>query len=256
MAKAKPPLNPFAAAQVKPTAVSKPKAEVVLAEAVIDASGAELYSQATVIEAMNNFAVGKAKADEGEALMETTRPIVTALGLQVYAEQFVELERKPENPKITTDANGTGVLIGVSFVDRQINLNEAEYANLCNLVGAGEAEKMVENRNTFILKPDTLDLEVEVKVNGKAIKDTVMNHMARVLGETFAENPAIIANLFELKPVFRTQKGVIHNALKLVGTPRDGSTPHRVQSFLKAVKSPITLKPTGSPTPIAAKPAK
>jgi len=250
MAKAKtPPPNPFAVAKVKAPAASKPKTEVQMAGAVIDASGREIYSQKAVISAMENYALGRAKVDEGDALMETTRPIVTAAGLQVFAELFVELERKPDNPKLTTDPNGNGVLMGVAFVDKQINLNEDEYANLANIVGAAAAEKMVENRNIFTLKPDTLDTEVEIidKASGKVSKDTVMNHMAQALGELFKDHPAIIDNLFELKPVFRTQKGVLHEALKHVGQPRDPGTQHRVQAFIRAIKTPISLKPGGTP---------
>lgn len=242
------PINPFMAAKAKPAAASKPKVEVQLAGDVIEADGKVKYTREQVVAALENYCLGHDQADEAEALMNTAKPIVTAMGLQVYAQQWIALQRKPDSPKVTTDPNATRLLT-YTFQDRQINLNEGEYAILCNLLGADVAEANVENRNEFKLKPETLDTSIHIKDSkGKTHEKTVMEFVAEALQEKFVDHPDILANLFEMKPIFRTQKSVLHKALQLTMTAQgiaDKTLSHRIQAFVKAIKTPISLKPSG-----------
>ncbi len=241
MAKAN--INPFAVATSKAPAAAKPKNEVIVAGAVLDTAGAELYPASAVIEAMDNFAVGKGKYDEGDAMMKTNRPIIDAFGLQTFAERFLDQDRVPDSSKLTTKRDGSGTTMTYIVINKQMNLNPAEFAEFSSLVGAAAAHANVEDRNVFTLKSDTLETEVECKdVKGKPVKKSVQDHLIDALQLKFADSPEILANLFEVKPIFKTTPDLLHKGLGLVASNRDKNAVHRLQAFTRVIKAITQVK--------------
>lgn len=241
MAKA-PLVNPFAAAKKAVPAAAKPKTSVIVADAVLDPTGGQLYSQDDVVQAINNYCDGDSLVNQGDAMMKTSRPVVLAFGKQVFCREWAVTGKTPENPKITTDPRGTGRLIGISFNDREVNLKDEEFADMVALMGTDVAEASVTRRNEFKLKPDVLETEVEIKdAKGKLVKKQVMEHIADALQAKFADHPEILGNLFEMKEVFKTSKGLIHKGYQIcqsMPAPAIG-----LQKYLDAIKTVIQLKP-------------
>lgn len=240
------PVNPFASAKKATPVASKPKANVIVAGDVLDPNGQVLFERAAVVDAINNYCEGDTMVKQGEAMMTTNRPTVLAFGKQAYTQNWVELQRLPDNPKISTDATGTGRIIGCGFNDRQVNLNDAEFAEMVALMGADAAEANVTRRNEFKLNPEVLDQEVACKdlKTGKPVTKPVMEHIAEALQAKFADNPEILGNLFSLTEVFKTNKGLIHKGLQLATqNPKSPAAAIQLQEFLRVTKTVIQLKP-------------
>jgi hypothetical protein len=247
MAKAAPP-NPFATARTAAPASSKPRTNVYNVADVLAPTGGVLYSRDAVSSAIENFCKGKEQYDEGKTLMDMNRPPIEAFGIYGFCGEWLAGGKLPENPKLTTDPNGAGYVIGISFVDKEVNLTDDEYTHIANLIGAPAAEANTVKRDVFTLNGDVLDQEVEVadpNNKGKKVADTVMNHVAAALTEKFKDNPEILANLFTRKPIHRTAKGLIHKGLQLVcqNGLRDPSARFKLGEFIRGTKTVIQLKP-------------
>jgi hypothetical protein len=243
--KAAPLVNPFGVARVKAPAAEKPKTHVFVAEAVIDASGAVRYPQDAVKDALGQFIEGKKLLDQGKGLQDTSRPVIEAFGYQIFAQQWLREDRRPDNPKLTSIPDGTGSTVGFIVQDRQANLNPDEYANLCNLVGTEVAETLVEDTQVFSFNSDTLAQKITIKdVSGKDQTKLVQDFVAEALQLRFADHPEVMQTLLEVKPVFRTAPGVIDKGLALVAKVRDKTVGERLVAWLTAIKATVSLKAT------------
>lgn len=234
--------NPFAAAKRAVPASQAPKGSIYIADAVLDQNQRELFPRAQVIQAHEAFMEGHRMATEAENMMSANRPILLAFGRARWCNEYIGLGKPPENPKIVRDATGAGGAINFIIQDRQINMNDDEKARLANIVGADRVDECVVNEEVFTLNAETL--ERTVKVNGT--EDTVMNHLAAAIQDKFADHPQLVAELFTVKPVQRTAKGLIDRGVELVTKgDRSPAALQRLVSFIETGKFSTQLKPAG-----------
>ena len=250
MAKSSSP-NPFNAAKRATTTATQSKGSIYVADTVLDSQGRELFAKPQVVAAMDTFVQGHQQAASAKTMMETSRPIIEAFATDRFTREWVTTRKLPENPKVTTQQGG-GTAIGIAFVDKSIKLSDDEKTRLAALVGANNIDGCVETKEVFTLDPDVLDQEVTIQVKdakGKVTPktDTVMNHMAAALQETFKDHPDLLASLFTVKPVQQTAKGLIDRGLELaVGTNSGVQAAARLVEFIATIKTPVQLKPVGA----------
>jgi hypothetical protein len=233
--------NPFGAARRITPAASASKSAVLLATAVVNAQGQEVFSVQQTKDALTNFVQGAREAAAAKNLMEGSRPIIESLGTYLFARDWHGTRKRPDNPKISADPGAATVNFIVQ--DRMINVSDDEAARIQTFMG-DHFEGAVVSKEVFTLDSDVLDQELTVKVKdskGKQVekKDTVMNHVANALQGYFADHPDLLASLFTVKPVQQTAKGLIDRGLEVANSP------HRLVEFMDTIKAAIQVKPVG-----------
>ena len=135
----------------------------------------------------------------------------------------------------------------INFIvqDRQVILSDDEKARLTSIVGAAKIDSCIMARDEFTLNSAVLEQTVTIHVadaKGKKTEktNTVMNLLAEVIQERFAELPELVSQLFTVKPVQKTAKGLIDRALEFAGDQ------YSLQTFMDAIKTVRQLKPVGA----------
>ncbi len=228
-------VDPFAVASEAVAPSQRSDGDIIFADALFDRTTKEiLYPKNVIEQAVMNYAKGKRMADDAEALMSGSRKPILEFGMDRFAEMYVAKGSRPANPKIFSDAEAHAV-IGMSFLDSHINLEENQYVQLEMVVGSKLAKDLVEKFDQFSFNTKVLSEKVKVEEDGKEIEKTVQ----QLVAEALKTLPAGIASrLLVKKNVFRTKKGIIDRGLELVG--KDVS---RLVNYLKAADFTIQLKP-------------
>lgn len=248
MAKAKTAApNPFGAAKTKaPAGVSKKDDEAIVAQDFTSYSG-DKFSKDDTTEAIHNFCEGSSLYKSGESMMKSSRPVILHLARTMFAKRWLSLGKRPSNPLVSTDPGGRGDRLKVVFQDRATKLNDESYAALANLIGAEAAEVSTLKQDEFQINSELLHQEVDVKRDGKVVKQTVMEAIAEALQEKFAPSPEILAELFEVNHRFETQKGLIDKGLQLVAQgSSDSVAATKLAEFLVVGNFTTQLKPGSS----------
>lgn len=246
---AKAPVNPFAAAAKKGSSTLKSKSPIYVAKDCKDfVTGKLTYSRDEVANALENVAEGVKMIALGDAMKEQNRPIVEVFATTNFVQDWVLAGSRPENPKVVQNEIGDGYHCQVSFVDSAKKLDDNQFGKLANLIGAEKAEESVERRHDFTINPDLLGDEVNVKKDGKVVKQNVMEAITEALQDRFGPSPEILGSLFVAKEVFTTKKGLIDRGIQLVTTGKTTADMARMAQFLDAIRATISLKPGGSPS--------
>lgn len=241
MAKAT-PVNPFTAAKVKPTAALKPDSPIFLPADTTTYDGGH-YKAADIIDAVNNYAKGNAMEKEADAMQKASRPTILAVARTLFAMDWLKRGTRPSTPKMYSDPQGKGSMLSIIFMDKSIKMDDNRYATLCNLIGADNAQKNTTQRDDFSFNPDLLEDEVEVKKDGKIIKQKVMTAIAEALQDKFAPSPAILANLFHITPKFETNKGLLDKLPQFVAKDGTVASAHRLAQAMVDTSVVTQIKP-------------
>lgn len=196
-------------------AKKKSTAPIFVAADVVDPDGKTIFTKEQVKEAITGFAQGKELEKQGQALMETHRPALSEFGRRNFCRVWASTGSPPSSsPKLTTNEAGTGTMITMSFVDRQMNLTDDQYAHLSNVIGPKNAEEAVERYTQY-----TIDAKLaarEETINGE--KATIQDHIEKALMAYFPEDKHdLLGEMLKPKDVFQTKKGIIQRGLDFVG---------------------------------------
>lgn len=230
-----------------PGAGKKPPANIVVASDIVEPSLNLNLKQAEIIAAIEGFAEGKKMYDEGDSMMKTHRPVLTAAATFTYARQWVQQGSQPETPKLTTKGDGSGVFISSIFFDKEVNIADPEIATLANVIGAGPAEASVSKYDQISFNDEKANVKVQITEKGKKVEKTLIEIVDAAITEAFTKYGIQdqLPGLFEVKEVSKTKKGLLPQGLTLVGGPQPGAIPKLV-SFLQAAKIVLGFKPGSS----------
>jgi hypothetical protein len=221
----------------------KPAANIIpAADLVNPEGGAVIFSRDQVVEAMEGTAEGKRLEDQGKALQVMHRPTLVQFVQRNMVKQWVSSGRQPENPKLSTNSDGTGTIIGAALVDKAMKMDDNQYQELVSVIGEKQAEANVVHRDEISFNNEKVNQEVEV--GGKT--RTVLEIVDEAITEAFKKikREDLLQGLFEVKEVFETKKGLLPNALTLVGGPVPGAQV-KMYDLLQAARVITNLKPSG-----------
>jgi hypothetical protein len=200
-----------------------------------------LFSRDQVAEAIQGYAEGDSLFKQGEALKKLHRPTVEAFGQHNYVQGWANDGTFPEhNPKLVVNSDASGTLITYMVIDKEVKIDEGQFANLANLIGAPEAEANTVKRDEIYFNQDRLETQVEVKEKGKTVSKSVLELIDEAVSTalTNAGREDLLDGLFEIKPKFTTRKGLIKKGLSLVG-----ASPTKLAEFVDATQAIVSLRP-------------
>jgi hypothetical protein len=241
------PVDPFASARRSNTVQSEGKAPIFIAAPVLNPDGSEIYSQTDVSGAINSYCQGHDLTTQGKSMMEVNQPIIATFAMHRWAEEYVNINGMPENPKIAAQQSG-GSSLTYSFVNRSINVTAKDIERLEVLVGKQNIPSCIVVDDVFTLNSNVLQTEVTIKGDdGKPVKDTVQRHITAALQAKFKDHPELLASLFTVKPVQQTAKDLIKRGIELVTRgDRNRTAIHKLVQFLQVGKFCQQIKPTGA----------
>lgn len=202
-------------------------------------TGAVKYSKEQVIDAVRGFAEGKELEKQGQTLMETHKPLLSEFARTGFSKLWAAAGTRPRSPKITTNADGTGTQITMSFIDKSSLMNDEQYADLVNLVGVANAEDAVERFTQYSIDAKLASQEVEIG----GVKATFQEHMETALVSYFPEQyHDTIGAMLKPKEVFQTKKGLLDRGLDMVGRGSAGAW-LKLAQFLVTARVITAYKP-------------
>lgn len=235
-------------------AAAKPKANIIVASDVLDPETQNVVFTANqVVEAIDGYAEGHKLEEQGKALKEMHRPTLVQTAQRGFSKQWVAEGTQPENPKITTNAQGTGTFVGAAFVDREMKLDENQFNEIVAVIGEEKAEANIVRRDEISFNPEKLNtVLVPAKLDPKTQEEiepaqTVLDLVDEAISAALqkAGREDVLEGLFVVKEVFQTKKGLLPKALGLVGGPGPGAQV-KLYDLLNAARVITTLKPGGA----------
>lgn len=224
-----------------PGAAAKPKANIIVAADVIDPETQNVvFNRDQIIEAIDGYAEGHKLEEQGKALKEMHRPTLVQTAQRGFAKQWVAAGSQPENPKLTTNEQGTGTFIGAAFVDREMKLDENQFNELAAVIGQEAAEANTTHRDEISFNAEKLNQTVKVGADEKTVLELVDEAITNAFTKIKRED--LLEGLFVVKEVFQTNKGLLPKGLSLVGGPGAGAQ-SKLYEFLNAARVITTLKP-------------
>lgn len=234
--------NPFASAQRKaPAGAKKSDAPIYPAADTKTYDGGD-YKRAQIVESINAYASGHEMFEQGKAMKDTSRPTILVVARTLFARDWLNAGKRPSSPALVTDANTVGTMLKVIFMDSVKKLDEGSYGTLANLIGAANAEQLTVKRDDFQINPEFLDQTVDVKKDGKVVKQNVMQAIAEALQDKFAPSPHVTAGLFTVVPRFETVKGLIDKGPNLVCPDKSPASAARLAQFLEVAGFTTQIK--------------
>lgn len=220
-------------------AASKPKANIIVAGNVVDPETQNIvFTGEQVVDAIEGYAEGHKLEEQGKSLKEMHRSTLVQTAQRGFVKQWVQEGTQPENPKITTNAQGTGTFIGAAFVDREMKLDENQFNELVSVIGEDKANANVVRRDDISFNPDKLAIDV----NGKSVLEMVDEAITGYFEK--ADRADLLDGLFVVKEVLQTQKGLLPKALGLVGVGPGAQV--KMFNLLNAARVITTLKSGGA----------
>ena len=212
---------------------------IVVAADLVNENGAVQYTKEQIVESIKGFAEGKELEKTGQALMETHKPILGEFARRHFGELWTKAGTRPRSPKITTNSNGTGTQITMSFIDKPSMMTDDQYTQLSNLVGPKNAESAVERFTQYSI--DANLARKEISIGG--VTDSFQGHIERALVAYFpAEHHDTIGEMLKPKEVFQTKKGLLDRALDMVGRGSPDCA-IRIAKFLVTARIITAYKP-------------
>ena len=211
-------VDPFAVAKVKPVGIKKSSSPIIVAKDFINPfTRTTDATREDVVQAMQEYAKGDAYVKEGQAMVAASKDLLVNFGRAEFAQLWCHNGQLPENPKFVENPDGSGVMYTMTFQDRATKMGEQDLLDLGEIIGKSNVSKYTSIHKEFTLNSEILDNMVVVWVGKKAVEKKVMEHISDALTEKFKDNPEVLENLFTMKPICETKKGLIDDALKLVG---------------------------------------
>lgn len=228
-------------------AAKKPAANIMVASDLSDPENPNhvICTKDQVIEAIDSYAEGHKLEEQGKALKEMHRPTLTQFVQRNFCKQWVTAGSLPENPKVTTNESGTGTFIGAALVDREMKLDENQFAELSAVIGEEAAEKNVKRYDEISFNNEKLNLPVIVKGAEKTVLEVVDEAITNAFKGIKRED--LLEGLFEVKEVFTTKKGLLPQGLQLVGGASPGAVT-KLYDLLNAARVITMLKPGNTGT--------
>lgn len=236
-----------AARRVAPGASKKSDPNIIVAQDVRDFGNPNtvLFTRDQVVEAIEGYAEGDSLYKQGEALKKLHRMTVEAAGLHSYVQNWANAGNFPEhNPKLVTNPDAKGTLITYMVIDKEVKLDDQQFAGLANLVGAVNAEANTIKRDEIYFDQDRLEAPVEVKEKGKAVQKTVLELIDEAISEKFQAvgREDLLEGLFTIKPKFTTRKGLVKKGLQLVGGQGPAAA-GKLAEFIERSNTIVSLRP-------------
>jgi hypothetical protein len=221
----------FKKADPKKKTLSKSGAPILVAADITDPDGNVIATREQVVEAIKGFAKGKQLQTEGETLQETHKPILGEFARRGFSKEWAIQGVRPKSPKITTDATGNGAHITMSFIDRTVMINDAQVAELANVIGPANAEQLVEKFTQY-----TIDAKIasqEVEINGEKV--TYQDHIEKALLSYFPEeHHEMIGAMLKPKEIQQIKKGALDRLLDMVGRGKQTTAALLAEAIQKA----------------------
>jgi hypothetical protein len=205
----------FGKAAPKSGAKKTSDSPILVAEDVLDpATQAVILTRDQVVDAINGYAEGKSLEKKGQSLMNMHKESLGVFARLGFAKCWCSTGAKPRSPKLVTKADGTGTQITMSFINKPSMLNDDQYKQMVNLLGAANAEECVERFTQY-----TIDARLaSQKIDIGGTNQTVQDHIESALLAYFPEDKhELLGQMLKPKEVFQTRKGVLDRLLDLVG---------------------------------------